>query len=58
MCKEIGWPVKPEQMDQIVLVVQELLEHSEQYKNKIEYLIERYLYIPGRSGEAGSSDSA
>ena len=53
--KEIGAALDPEQAGQAGTALAELLEHAEEYRQKIGRLSDEYLYNMGRSGEIGGA---
>lgn len=54
MREVIGAVVKPEEMDKVPSVVQNLLDHSEEYREKIDQFVQEYVYNLGTSGEVGA----
>ena len=51
--EEIGRSIELDELASVSDVAAELLNHSEEYGKKISSLVERCLYNPGRSSEAG-----
>ena len=54
MREVIGAVVKPEQMENVPVAVQNLLDHSAEYKEKIDQFVHEYVYNLGTSGEVGA----
>jgi YidC/Oxa1 family membrane protein insertase len=50
---EIGISVEMEDIPRLNETVERLLNEKDIYRAKIESVVSRYLYNPGRSGEAG-----
>ena len=50
----IGAVVKPDQMEEVPEQVQYLLDHSEEYKTKIDEFVHEYVYNLGTSGEVSA----
>ena len=54
MREVIGTVIKPQEMEQVPAVVQNLLNHSAEYKEKIDQFVHEYVYNLGTSGEVGA----
>ena len=54
MREVIGAVVKPEELEQVPTVVQNLLDHSAEYKQRIDQFVKEYVYNLGNSGEVGA----
>ena len=54
MREVIGEVIKPQEMEQVPAAVQNLLDHSAEYKQKIDQFVKKYVYNLGNSGEVGA----
>ena len=54
MREVIGAVVKPDHMEEVPEQVQYLLDHSEEYKTKIDEFVHEYVYNLGTSGEVSA----
>ena len=54
MRESIGATLKPDEMDKVPEVVEEMLNNADKYKDRIEKFVNEYVYNLGHSAEVGA----